>query len=163
LERHERLAFARTLLAAEPGEAYPPVPGAERVQTHGARVAASLAGMFMELTVSRVARDSGPVDDRRLSQLVYETAEGFHADDLMTESIATYLVPRLRGHWRDGDFGVRRWPTYGRPSLWAMFAFRSMFFAESDRLPSPGRWTIDEIEQYWLVETTRYEDRRGRW
>lgn len=147
----------------EPGDDYPPTSEGVRLRNHGARVAASLAGMFIELTMSRTARGSVPVDDRQLSALVYEVAQGFRADDLMTESTASYLVPRLRRHWRDGDFGVRSWSTYGRPSLWTMFAFRGMFLTESERLPAPGAWTSDELERYWIAETSVHEDRRGRW
>ena len=163
LGHSERLAFAHSLLLVVPGDDYPPVPGADRVRTHGGRVAASLAGMFIELTAARSVSSPVKLSDQTLSLVLYQAAQGLNSEDLVSEDVAQYLAPRLVRHWRDGRFGIRGWRTYGPVCLWTMLAFRGLYFTESDRVAPAATSAVDEIEAYWDIETSNHADRKGRW
>lgn len=124
---------------------------------------ASLAGMFIELTLARSASAPGSLSDDTLALGLHQAARVMGAEDLISDDVARYLAPRLVRHWRDGRFGIRDWRTYGPVCLWTFLAFRGMYFTESDRVAPPGSWAGDQIETYWDMETSQHSDRKGRW
>ena len=132
------------------------------------RVVCSLAGMLFEVARSRIP----PVPDVEAdsSESSFDEAlTDFLANVPAPETVSAVRVRQLTrafdAHWRDGHLAVPMTREDLVVTLWMLFAYRSACTLDvtddEPRMDAP--WDVPRTIHFWDVETSLYEDRRGRW
>jgi hypothetical protein len=165
LEQAERRAIASYILQTDITGHGPKVAGAEKFRQRGTRVAASLGGMFIELSFALVRpdidlqkADLGVIVKAALSLRRYWLPED------LPDAAIDRIVRQMTPHWRDGNFeGLRLEQDRIFIIRLAMTLQDAFERGEINGLTGAERWPHDRLLEYWDLETKEFADKRGRW